>query len=116
MGFWINSIRLQRLSSKGGILSYASPPIWKLHPCGDIISKLYKFTSLTTCLMAVLQLSRYSVFYSGDTPTQLGLPWQSYPYQCLNTETSAQDNRGFTTEILSISYNIHLYIRLVVIL
>ena len=23
-------------------LSYASPPIWKLHPYSDIISKLYK--------------------------------------------------------------------------
>ena len=25
-------------------MSYASPPIWKLHPCGDIISELYKPT------------------------------------------------------------------------
>ena len=30
-------------------------------------------TFLATCLMAVLQPSRYSVFYSGDTPIQLGL-------------------------------------------
>ena len=30
--------------------------------------------SLVTHLMAVLQLSRYSVFHSGDTPIQLGLP------------------------------------------
>ena len=29
---------------------------------------------LTTCLMAVLQLSGYSVFHGGDTPIQLGLP------------------------------------------
>ena len=27
-----------------GILSYASPPIWKLHPHSDIISKSYKLT------------------------------------------------------------------------
>jgi len=29
---------------------------------------------LATRLMAVLQSSRYSIFYSGDTPIQLGLP------------------------------------------
>ena len=61
-------------------------------------------TFLTTCLMAVLQPSGYSVFHSGDTPIQLSLPWWSYSCQCLNTET------------LSISYTIHLYIRLVVTL
>ena len=73
-------------------------------------------TFLTTHLIAVLQPSRYSVFHSKDTPIQLSLPWQSYSYQCLNTETSAQDNRGFLTEILSISYTFRLYIRLVVTL
>jgi len=31
-------------------------------------------TFLATCLMAVLQPFRYSVFHSGDTPIQLGLP------------------------------------------
>jgi len=31
-------------------------------------------TFLTTCLMAVLQLSGYSVFHDGNTPIQLGLP------------------------------------------
>ena len=31
-------------------------------------------TFLTTHLMAVLQPFRYSVFHSGDTPIQLGLP------------------------------------------
>ena len=71
-------------------------------------------TFLATCLMAVLQPSGYSVFHGRDTPIQLGLPWRSYPYQCLNTETSAWSNRGFET--LSISYTICLYIRLVVIL
>jgi len=35
----INSIELQRLSPKGGILSYASPPIWKIHLHGKIISQ-----------------------------------------------------------------------------
>jgi len=71
---------------------------------------------LATCLMVVLQPSRYSIFHGRDTPIQLGLPWQSYPCQCLNTETSAWSNRGFTTETPSISYTIYLYIRLVVTL
>jgi len=71
---------------------------------------------LTTRLMAVLQPSRYSVFHGGDTPIQLGLPWQSYSYQCLNTETSAWGNKGFPTETPSISYTLCLYIRLVVTL
>ena len=31
-------------------------------------------TFLATCLMAVLQPSRYSVFHSRDTSIQLGLP------------------------------------------
>jgi len=47
---------------------------------------------------------------------QLGLPWWSYSCQCLNTETFAQGNRSFTTKTPSISYNICLYIRLVVTL
>ena len=58
-------------------LSYASPPIWKLHPYSDIISKLYKLTFLTTCLMVMLQPSRYSIFHGRDTPIQLSLLWQS---------------------------------------
>ena len=73
-------------------------------------------TFLITCLMVVLQPSRYFIFHGGDTPIQLGLPWQSYSCQCLNTETSTQGNRGFTTETPSISYIISLYIRLVVTL
>ena len=31
-------------------------------------------TFLTTCLMAVLRPSGYSVFHGGDTPIQLSLP------------------------------------------
>jgi len=73
-------------------------------------------TFFATCLMAVLQPSRYSIFYGRDTPIWLSLPWQSYPCQCWDTETSTWSNRGFTTETLSISYNIYLYIKLVVIL
>ena len=73
-------------------------------------------TFLTTHLMVVLQPSGYSVFHSRNTPIQLGLPWWSYPCQCLNTETSTWSNRGFTTETPSISYNICLYIRLIVTL
>ena len=49
-------------------LSYVSPPVRKLHPCSNIISQLYKSTFLTTHLTAVLQPSRYSVFYGRDTP------------------------------------------------
>jgi len=59
-------------------------------------------TFLTICLITVLQPSRYSIFYSRDTPIWLGLPWQSYSCQCLNTKT------------LSIFYSKHLYIRLVI--
>ena len=73
-------------------------------------------TFLATRLMAVLQPSGYSVFHGGDTPIQLSLPWRSCSCQCLNTETSARGNRGFTTETPSISYRIRLYIRLVVTL
>ena len=73
-------------------------------------------TFLATRHMAVLQPSRYSIFHGGDIPIQLGLPWRSCSCQCLNTETSAQDNRGFTTETPSISYTFRLYIRLVVTL
>jgi len=61
-------------------------------------------TFLATCLMTVLQPSRYSIFHGGDTPIQLSLPWQSYLCQYLNTKTP------------SISYTICLYIRLVVTL
>jgi len=39
-----------------------------------------------------------------------------YSCQCLNTKTSAQSNKGYTTETPSISYNTYLYIKLVVIL
>ena len=44
-------------------LSYASPPVQKLHPHSDIISKLYKPTFLATHLIAVLQSSGYSIFH-----------------------------------------------------
>ena len=73
-------------------------------------------TFLTTRLMVVLQSSGYSIFHSGNTPIQSGLPWQSYSCQCLNTETSTWGNRSFTTETPSISYTITLYKRLVVTL
>ena len=102
-------------------VSYASPPIQKLHLCGEVTSKYTSLPStvatfLTTHLMVVLQLSRYSIFHSRDTSIQLSLPWQSYSCQCLNTETFAWGNRSFTTETMSISYTISLYIRLIVTL
>jgi len=65
--------------------------------------------------------------HGGDAIVQIFcLPWQryshltqpsmveSYSCQCLNTETSTQGNRGYTTEIPSISYSRYWYIRLVV--
>ena len=97
-------------------VSYASLLIQKLHPHSEVTSKTYKPTFLAIHLIAILQPSRYSIFYGEDTPIQLGLSWRSYFYQCLNTETPTQNNRGFTTETLSIFYTIYLYIRLVVIL
>ena len=41
---------------------------------------------------------------------------KSYSCQCWDTEISTWGNKGYTTETLSISYNMYLYIRLVVIL
>ena len=64
----------------------------------------------------MLQPSEYSVFYGGDTLIQLGLPWQSYFCQYLDTENSTWSNRSFITETPSIFYIIYLYIRLVVTL
>jgi len=62
-------------------------------------------TFLVTCLIVVLQPSGYSIFHGGDTPIWLGLLWQSYSCQCLNTKTSAQSNRGYTIKTLSIVKN-----------
>ena len=90
-------------------------PIVKLPPKHTSLSSMMA-TFLTTRLIAVLQPSGYSIFHGRDTSIQLSLPWQSYSCQCLNTETSAWGNRGFITETLSISYTIHLYIRLAVTL
>ena len=95
----LNHWLLLLILDKTGFVSYASPHIQKLHLHSDIISKLYKLT-----------------FHSRNTPIQLSLLWQSYLCQCLNTETFTQGNKGFTTETPSISYNICLYIRLVVTL
>ena len=85
-------------------------------PLNPISLPFMAATFLTTCLMAVLQPSRYSIFHGRDTPIQLSLPWRSWSCQCLNTETSARGNRGCYTEIPSISYTTTLYIRLVVTL
>ena len=108
------------LSNSNGV-SYTSPLIQKLHPCGGVTSKTYKPTFYGSYLSRNTSYcgaatSGYSVFHSGNTLIQLGLPWQSYSCQYLNTETSTWGNRGFTTETLSISYTISLYIRLVVTL
>jgi len=57
-------------------VSYASPPIWKLYPCGvkHTSPPSTVATFLVTRLMVVLQPSGYSVFHNRDTPIQLGLP------------------------------------------
>ena len=60
-------------------MSYTSPLVWKYIPA---VESPPNHTSpppmaaifLATRLMAVLQPSGYSVFHSGDTPIQLGLP------------------------------------------
>ena len=93
-----------------------SPLVQKLHLYSNVAFQLYKPIFLATHLMAVMQPSRYSIFHNGDTPIQLGLPWWSHLYQCLNTETSTWGNRGYTTETPSISYSRNSYIRLVVTL
>jgi len=57
-------------------MSYTSPLVWKYIP---VVESPPNHTSLpsmaatflATCLIAVLQPSRYSVFHSGDTPIQL---------------------------------------------
>ena len=54
-------------------MSYVSLPVQKLHPHGDIVSQPYKLTFLTTCLVAVMQTSGYSIFHDRDTPILLGL-------------------------------------------
>ena len=54
-------VSMWKLSIYIVILSYASPPVRKLHSHSDIISQLYKPTFLATCLIAVLQPSEYSV-------------------------------------------------------
>ena len=48
---------LTDIPDKYELLSYASPPIWKLHPHGEVTSKTYK-----------------PAFHGGDTPIQLSLP------------------------------------------
>ena len=56
-------------------------------------------TFLATCLMAVLQSSRYSIFYSRDNPIQLGLLWWSYSCQCVifQTPKHVRDMFNFNT-------------------
>jgi len=43
-----------------GRVSYASPPIWKLYPCSDIISQLYKLTFYDSHLS-------HNIFYGSIT-------------------------------------------------
>ena len=54
-------------------LSRNNVPVVKLPPNHTSLPSTAA-TFLATCLMAVLQPSRYSVFHGGDTPIQLGLP------------------------------------------
>jgi len=57
----------------------------------------------------------YLLWWRYSYPTWSSMT-ELYSYQCSITETSTQGNRGYTTEILNISYSIFLYIRLVVTL
>ena len=99
----------------------------QVHPSGNYIPAVIlplNHTSLSsttaiffaTYLVAVMQSSRYFIFHDRDTPIWSSLLWWSHSYQCLNTKTSAQGNRGYTTKTPSISYSRNLYIRLIVIL
>ena len=100
---------------------YASPPIWKLHPHGDIISKLYKpafyrgylscnISYGSTTILWVFNFLWWRYFYSTwSSMTELSLSVSQHWNLCL-------EYRDFTTKTLSISYIIHLYIRLVVTL
>ena len=58
-------------------LSGNNVPMVKL-PLNHISPPSMAAIFLTTHLIAVLQLSRYSIFYGRNTPIQLGLPWWSY--------------------------------------
>ena len=77
----------------------------KLHPCGDVTSKIYKPTFLATHLMAVLQPSGYFVFHDRVNPVSIS-----------TLKLLLRVIEVFTTETPSISYIISLYIRLVVTL
>ena len=77
------------------VLSYASPPICKLHPHGDIISQLYKPTFHSS------HLSHNIPYGSTATIQVFYLPWWRYSYL---TQSS------MTELLLSVSqyWNLHL--------
>ena len=110
-----------KYSNNANITKYSKIDIYK-STCLEITSLQWYHLSiilvhlLTICLIAVVHSFRYSVSYNRDTPNQLGLPWRSYSYQYLNTETSTWGNRGYTPKTPNISYSRISYIRLVVIL
>ena len=59
-----------------------------------------------------MQQSKYSVFHNKILLFNLVFHSRvllSYSCQCLTTETFAQDDRGYTTETLSISYIFYSY-------
>ena len=61
--------KLYSYSPSSSIISYISPPIWKLHPHGDIISKLYKPTFHSGHLS-------HNMSYGGAATLQVfHLPW-----------------------------------------
>ena len=62
----LSSCHMQVHSSRNYIPTVKIPPKHTSLP--SIVAIFF-----TTCLMAVLQLSGYSIFHGGDTPIQLGL-------------------------------------------
>ena len=95
---------------------YASPPAQKIYPCSDTAfpkCPLYKpafhgghlscnTSRSSNATIQVICLLWWEYSYS----TQSSMI-ESYSYQCLNTETSIQGNRDYTTEIPSISYSMY---------
>ena len=96
--------------------------IYQVYPFGKHITVRYLlstsnlkkpafYSSYFSCNNLEIPFSIWRYFYLTQ-PSML----ESYSCQCWDTKTSAWSNKSYTTETLSISYSIYLYIRLVVIL
>ena len=63
------------------IMSYASPPVWKLHPHSEVISKTYKPAFHGS------HLSRNTSYGSTATLWVFRLPWRRYFYSTRSSMT-----------------------------